>query len=237
MLDLVNIENILFLDIETVPIKLNFAELDEKGKELWEKKSSFFREESQTAEQVYQRAGVFAEFGKVIVVSCGFFTILKGHNRVFRVKSFYGNNEKQLLEDFTKMVNRHSSFIFCAHNGKEFDFPFLARRILINGITLPRQLNIHGKRPWEIPHLDTMELWKFGDYKNFTSLDSLSYVFGLPSSKDDIDGSMVSDLYYNGNQLERIVKYCEKDMITVARIFQFLRSELPLGEDEIEFVK
>lgn len=237
MLDLVNIENILFLDIETVPIERQFSDMDEKGKDLWEKKSSFFRDENQMANDVYHRAGIFAEFGKVIVVSCGFFTILKGHNRVFRVKSFSGTDEKQILADFTKMVNRHSNFIFCAHNGKEFDFPFLARRILINKIQLPRQLNIHGKRPWEIPHLDTMELWKFGDYKNFTSLNTLAYIFGLPSSKDDIDGSMVSKVFYEENQIERIVKYCEKDMITVARIFQCLRNEMPLDDSEIEFVK
>jgi uncharacterized protein YprB with RNaseH-like and TPR domain len=237
MLDLVNIENILFLDIETVPLRKSYAETTGWERELWEKKSLQYRTDGQSAEDVYSKAGIHAEFGRIIVISCGFFTILKGRNRVFRVKSFFGNDEKILLEDFSSTLNRLNNFILCAHNGKEFDFPYIARRILINKLRLPRQLNIHGKKPWEIPHLDTMDLWKFGDYKNYTSLSTLANVFGLPTSKDDIDGSQVAEVYYNEGNLKRIAEYCEKDMITVARIFQCLRSEIPLEFEELEFIR
>jgi predicted PolB exonuclease-like 3'-5' exonuclease len=230
------LENILFLDIETVPITGEYKDLEKKGKELWERKSSYFREGNLTAEEVYQRAGIFAEFGKIIVISCGYFTRSDQLGRVFRVKSFYGEDERQVLVDFSRLLNEFSAFILCAHNGKEFDFPFLARRILINRIKLPKQLDNHGKKPWEVSHLDTMELWKFGDYKNFTSLNTLAYAFGLPSSKDDMDGNQVSKVFYEEKQLERIKKYCERDMVTVARVFQCMRNEEPLKENEIEWV-
>ncbi len=237
MAEKVNLENILFLDIETVPLEKNFADTDETTQLLWEKKSTQFRKEGQTAAEVYQRAGIYAEFGRVLVISCGFFYYSKDRGGVFRVKSFYGDDEKVVLKEFCETLSKLNNFILCAHNGKEFDFPFLARRILINRQKLPPQLNIAGKKPWEIPHLDTMEMWKFGDYKNFTSLAVLSYVFGLPSSKDDIDGSQVADIYYQTGDIKRITKYCEKDMIAVARIFQCMRGENPLKDDDLEFTE
>lgn len=237
MLDLVNVENILFLDIETVPQYERFDQMDDGFKELWEKKSKQFRSELQSAADVYQQAGIYAEFGKIICISCGFFTIMKGRVRVFRVKSFYGDEELDVLERFYTTINNFNNFIFCAHNGKEFDFPYISRRLIINKLRLPRQLNNHGKKPWDIQHLDTMELWKFGDYKSYTSLNTLAKIFNLPSSKEDIDGSQVYDVYYKEKDLKRIVKYCEKDMITVARVFQSLRGDAPLADDEIEFVK
>ena len=127
----------------------------------------------------------------------------------------------------------HPKYVLCAHNGKEFDFPYIARRMLIHGITLPEKLNLFGKKPWEIPHLDTMELWKFGDFKHFTSLKLLAKIFGIPSPKDDIDGSQVRDVYYNEADLERIIQYCEKDTITVAQLVLKMRGEALLEQHEI----
>ncbi|MBX7181540.1 MAG: 3'-5' exonuclease [Bacteroidia bacterium] len=237
MNDFVNLEQVLFIDIETVPIARNYADLDEKGRLLWDRKVAYFRDKEADPSEWYSRAGIYAEFGKVIVISCGYFVSKLNDEFVFRVKSFCGDNEYQLLHDFIEMLKPNFQFVLCAHNGKEFDFPFLARRILINGLKLPKQLNNHGKKPWEIPHLDTMELWKFGDFKSYTSLDTLTYVFGLPSPKDDIDGSMVGELYYSGGQLSRIVSYCEMDVVSVARIFQCYRGENPLKDQQIERVE
>jgi 3'-5' exonuclease len=232
MIDTLNPRNILFLDIETVPQFNNHCELPDHFKKLWEKKCLSFVKEPDTAETVYSRAGIYAEFGKIVCISVGAFTA----DETFRIKSFFNHDEKQLLQEFSHMLN--TSFasgdkILCAHNGKEFDFPFICRRILINGLKLPAILEIRGKKPWEIMHLDTMELWKFGDYKSYTSLNLLAAVFGIPTPKDDIDGSMVWEVYWKQNDLERIVTYCQKDVITIAQLFRKYRCEPLLQEDEI----
>lgn len=228
--------NILFLDIETVPQKPSFEELTEAEKELWMRKAEFLRKgESDTPATLYHRAGIYAEFGKIICISTG---ILAGHDndRNLRIKSFYGNDERKLLLDFSDLLNKHFSkphHQLCAHNGKEFDFPFIARRMLIHGIKLPVALNSAGKKPWEIQHLDTMELWRFGDYKNFTPLNLLAHVLGIPSPKEDIDGSMVWFVYWKENNLERIVNYCCRDVATVARIYLRLQGEQSLPDEAI----
>lgn len=221
-----NIQNtdILFIDIETVPCEKNFHDLNDKMKYLWDKKSAYFREESQTAEDVYQRAGIYAEFGKIICISAGFITKEKS----FRIKSFYGDNEKNLLLNFKQMLDssyKSSNKYLCAHNGKEFDYPYIARRMLINGTGIPIILDLAGKKPWEVSHLDTMELWKFGDYKNYTSLDLLTEIFNIPTPKDDIDGSMVAEVYYEEENIERIVEYCEKDVLAVAQLYLKYKNE------------
>lgn len=236
MIDSINLEQVLFIDIETVPAEREYSNLDERGKQLWDKKVLNLKERVLDSSLYYNRAGIYAEFGKVIVISCGYFVSAHDGESAFRIKSFYGENEYLLLRDFISMLKPNIHFALCAHNGKEFDFPFLARRILVNGLPLPKQLNNFGRKPWEVPHLDTMELWKFGDYKSYTSLDTLSYVFGLPSSKDNMDGSMVGELYYSGGQIERIVSYCEKDVMSVARIFQCYRGEKPMSENQVEKV-
>nr|NQU90791.1 3'-5' exonuclease [Bacteroidota bacterium] len=218
MLENLNLENVLFLDIETVPLFPEYEQVPENFKKFWGEKTERLNKynDPETPDALYRRAGIYAEFGKIICISAGF---LK--NNEFRVKSFYGDDEKILLEAFAEMVNRFYNtprHLLCAHNGKEFDFPYISRRMLINGIKIPGILNLAGKKPWEIQHLDTMDLWRFGDYKNYTSLGLLTAVFGIPSPKDDIDGSQVADVYWKENDLKRIVTYCEKDTLAVAQL-------------------
>lgn len=232
MIHTLNPRNILFLDIETVPQHGNHHEVADHLKKLWEKKCAPFIKENDTPESVYNRAGIYAEFGKIVCISVGVFT----NDDAFKIKSFYGHDEKQLLEDFSKMLYKSFSYpdkILCAHNGKEFDFPFICRRMLINGLHLPPILDVRGKKPWEVMHLDTMELWKFGDYKSYTSLNLLAAVFGIPTPKDDIDGSMVWEVYWKQNDLERIVTYCQKDVITIAQLFRKYRCEELISTDDI----
>jgi len=227
MLETIKLSNILFLDVETVPLVYNYKDLSKENKLLWD--SKFRYQSSEKPEETYKKAGIFAEFAKVICISVGFF-----NDGTFRIKSFYSRNEKTLLEEFTELLNKHfnrKESLLCAHNGKEFDFPFLCRRMLINGVKLPKTLNLAGKKPWEVQHLDTMELWKFGDYKNFTSLNLLAAVFNIPTPKDDIDGSQVSKVYYEEKDIKRIVTYCQKDVITVAQILLRYRGE-PLIENK-----
>ena len=217
-----NLEKLLFLDIETVPGHASFDELDEQWQNLWADKTRYQRKDEFSPEEFYPlRAGILAEFGKIICISCGFI-YREGNQSEFRLKSFYGEDEKLLLEEFAQLMNRyynHPEVRLCAHNGKEFDFPYIARRMLVHGIELPSVLNLAGKKPWEVQHLDTMELWKFGDFKHYTSLNLLAGLFKIPTPKDDIDGSMVAEIYYENNDLERIRKYCEKDTLTVAQVF------------------
>lgn len=234
MISKLNLEHILFLDIETVPETQHFSDLDKTKQELWELKSQYQRKEDSTAEEFYDRAGIWAEFGKIICISVGYFKI-KGDIRTFRVTSFFGD-EIKILKDFKNLLISHfshSHHLLCAHNGKEFDFPYIARRMIIHNIELPYKLNLFGKKPWEVPHLDTLELWKFGDYKTYTSLKLLTYVLGIPSPKDDIDGSEVYRVYYEENNIDRIINYCEKDTIAVAQIFLRLRGDDLLDDNEI----
>ncbi|MDR2064486.1 MAG: 3'-5' exonuclease [Prevotellaceae bacterium] len=229
----VNINNILFLDIETVPQYKCLNDVPENIRELWIKKMSSNIKPDEDAQQIYQRAGIWAEFGKIICISAGF--IYKNNDKnIFRVKSFYGDNEEKLLDEFNESLEKFSkkhkyNVMLCAHNGKEFDFPYIARRMLINKIKLPKILNVGGKKPWEVSFLDTMELWRFGDYKNYTSLNLLATLFNIESPKDDIDGSMVADVYYNQNDIERIARYCEKDVFTVALLYlRLIQTEMEL---------
>lgn len=234
MISKLHLENILFLDIETVPEVQHFYDLDQAKQDLWEQKSQYQRKEDFSAEEFYERAGIWAEFGKIICISVGYFTF-KGDVRTFRTTSFYGD-EIKILKDFKNLLISHFSqakHLLCAHNGKEFDFPYIARRMIINNIELPYKLNLFGKKPWEVPHLDTLDLWKFGDYKTYTSLKLLTNVLGIPSPKDDIDGSEVYGVYYEENNIDRIIAYCEKDTIAVAQIFLRLRGDELLHDNEI----
>jgi len=237
MLNKVKLENILFLDIETVPEVATFDELSEIKKQLFAKKTEYQRKAETSAEDFYERAGIWAEFGKIICISVGYLVDLEG-NRKFRVTSFSGD-EKQLLMNFKHLLENHfnrENHLLCAHNGKEFDFPYIARRMKINSVTLPSKLNLFGKKPWEVAHLDTLELWKFGDYKHYTSLNLLTNILGIPSPKQDIDGSQVAKVFYEENDLERIIKYCERDTLAVAQLLlRFNNLEL-LTNDEIVVV-
>ena len=234
MIERINLEHILFIDIETVSEHRQFGLLDKETQMLFEQKTLYQRKDQHTPEEFYDRAGIWAEFGKIICISAGFFTF-RGDIRHFRVTSFFGE-EVQILKDFSNLLNNHFSqpqHILCGHNAKEFDFPFIARRMIINGVTIPPKLNLFGKKPWEVPHLDTMELWKFGDFKSFTSLKLLTKVLGIPSPKGDIDGSQVGEVYYVEKNIDRIITYCEKDVIAVAQILLRMRREDLLIEEEI----
>lgn len=238
MLDNVRVEDVLFLDIETVPAAASYDLLDPAMQSLWDKKSNQFRSPDQTSGDVYERAGIYSEFGKIICISVG---LIKEKNPFsFRLKSFYGNEEKTLLSDFSAMLSKFSKTnreaLLCAHNGKEFDYPYIARRMIINGLIIPDILDNAGRKPWEIKLLDTMDLWKFGDYKNYTSLDLLTSILGISTPKDDIDGSMVAGIYYGENDLERIVRYCEKDVLAIARVLLRLMNLPGINDDKIKSV-
>ncbi len=219
MIENLNIEDILFLDIETVPAYAEFDALPENMQALWTKKAGHIDKNSEkTPSELYNRAGIYAEFGKIVCISCGFL-----RSNSIRMKSFYGDHEEDILKNFASLLTRSYSsdkYKLCAHNGKEFDFPYISRRMLINGIQLPVILRTAGKKPWEVQHLDTMELWKFGDYKHYTSLELLAAVFGIPTPKDDIDGSQVAEVYWKDKDLKRIAKYCEKDVLTTAQLMR-----------------
>ena len=229
------LKNILFLDIETVPAYENWNQLSEEEQYLFEKKTAYQRKEEITPKDFYERAGIWAEFGKIICISVAFFNP-KESVKQLRVRSFSSDNEKEILLGFKELLNTHfnrKEHLLCAHNGKEFDFPYIARRMVIHQIELPSKLNLFGKKPWEVPHIDTMELWKFGDYKHYTSLQLLSSILGIASPKDDIDGSDVARVYYVEKDLERIVKYCEKDTITLAQLLLRFNNEELIKEEAI----
>ena len=227
MLTKLNLEKVLFLDIETVAQSPEFSQLAEDFKTHWERKANFIGKENETPEDVYGRAGIYAEFGKIVCISVGFIKMENGV-KTLRLKSFYHDDEKVLLSDFFELLNSYYNYRdaqLCAHNGKEFDFPYIARRALVNGITIPEILDLAGKKPWEVNHLDTLQLWKFGDYKHYTSLSLLTTIFNIPTPKDDIDGSMVNDVYWKDKDLKRIAIYCEKDVIALTQLFLKFRNE------------
>jgi len=224
MIQKIPIENILFLDIETVPQIDTWNNLDSTTQYLWDKKTKSQRKDEIEASDFYeQRAGIMAEFGMIVCISVG---MIDNNTGKLKIKTFSGE-ERDLLITFCELFNspRLNNIILCAHNGKEFDFPYIARRLLINGIQPPIPFQMFGKKPWEIPHIDTMELWKFGDWKSYVSLELLAHIFGIPTPKDDIDGSMVADIYYKEGDIDRIIHYCEKDVLTLANVFRRMRQE------------
>ncbi len=244
MLPHINIYNLIFIDIETVPGYSSFEQLSPAMQELWALKHATLRIEGETpAEGYLKRAGVYAEFAKVICISVGFFHFEKDRNRkIFRVKSISGDNEKKLLQDFLQMLSKSFAdtdrFHFCGHNIKEFDIPFICRRLFINHLNLPDMFDLSGKRPWELLDVDTMQLWKFGDYKSYTSLKLLAEVLGIPTPKDDIDGKDVCRVYWKEKDLARIAEYCQKDVVTVGRLLlRFKGDPEVLTDDYVVIVK
>lgn len=235
----IQLSSILFLDIETAPCVPDYEHLDSKGKFLWDKKAAqIAKSAEEDPETLFAKAGIYAEFGKIICISCGI-VANDGKDLTLRIKSFYNDVEKELLADFSEMLNKSfndDTKYLCAHNGKEFDFPYIARRMLINGLKIPTILNTAGKKPWEVRHLDTMELWKFGDYKHYTSLDLLTYIFKIPTPKDDIDGSQVHSVYWSDGDLPRIVKYCQKDVVAIVNLFFRYRSEQLIEKNQIIYL-
>jgi len=244
-MNLTQIRRALVLDIETASISPTYSDLSDSMQSFWDKKSSRINtssisvEDYSSEEHYDDKAAIYAEFGRVVCISVGIFEV-EDEIKSFRIKSFYGDDEKQILNSFSTLLNDHFydkyHHTLAGHNLKEFDIPFLCRRMVINEIDLPNLMNIHGAKPWQVPHLlDTLELWKFGDYKNYTSLDLLCEVLGIPSPKNQMDGSMVSAAYWNG-QIEDIKTYCEKDVLATARIILRLLGNMNLGDDRVTFV-
>jgi len=222
-----DLRDILFLDIETVACESAFDDLDERLKVQWSRKANVLRRTSDQSDEALfkDRAGIHAEFGKIICIAVARFVESDSGEPVLRTRAYASDDEKELLTTFKNMVEKldPNTLKLCAHNGKEFDFPYLCRRMLINGINLPAALNISGRKPWEIPHLDTMEMWKFGDFKHYTSLDLLAAIFEIPTSKTDIDGSQVNAVYYETGDLNRIKEYCLRDVVVLAKLFLKLK--------------
>lgn len=234
MLEKVPLDKILFLDIETVPQHPTFADMSPETQKLFDLKTRFIQKD-EGPEKVFDRAGIYAEFGKIICISVGFVRETRTGKQI-RLKSYYHHDEETLLKKFIGLLDEHYNtpyHLLCGHNAKEFDFPFICRRLLIHGIRLPKILDIAGKKPWEIAHLDTMELWKFGDYKAYTSLALLCHVFNIPTPKDDISGADVARVYYEENDLERIKVYCEKDVVALIQLFMRMRGDSLVAEDGI----
>lgn len=233
------LENILFLDLETVKVTHRYDQLEERLRKQWDRKSVFLnRDGTKMPEELYHdRGGIYAEFGKVIVIGMGFIK-LENDEPTLRIKVLSDHDEKNLLKNFIDVVDRFhpQELRLCAHNGKEFDFPFLSRRMLVNELPLPETLQLSGKKPWEIKHLDTLDLWKFGDYKHYTSLELLAALFNIPSSKDDIDGSMVDSLYYDDKDLNRIGKYCGQDVVVTAQLYMKLTCNKLIDKSRIIYV-
>jgi len=241
MLDQYNPEHILFIDIETVPAIERYDMLPDAMKKLWDRKAERLprgdrldTDSPRSPSEMYERAGIYAEFGKIICISTGIV-----RNQTLWIKSYSGNDEKQVLIEFSALLNKAQEKRFqylCAHNGKEFDYPYLIRRMLIHGIPIPDILDISGKKPWEVNLLDTMELWKFGDYKSYTSLELLAAVFKIPTPKDDMEGQDVARVYWQDHNLERIVNYCQKDVITIVNILLKLQGKPVVPEKQIQYV-
>jgi DNA polymerase elongation subunit (family B) len=228
MLNNINLNQLVFLDIETVPCYPSLSLAPEKERALWGIKAKQLTRDETPPEEAYKRAGIYAEFGKIICVSLGRISQFNG-SASLQLKSFASTDEPELLLKLVRWMQLQltSQSRLCAHNGKEFDFPYLARRMLINGIPLPQILDTAGKRPWEVNHIDTLELWKFGDYKHYISLDQLAHLFAIPSPKSDLNGSEVGEVYWKENDLDRIKHYCENDVFALAQIVFKLKGGNP----------
>lgn len=237
----IDLKNTLVVDIETVSGYEKFEYLDEKMQQFWQVKAGNIKNEDELSpdELYFERAAIYAEFGKIVAIAIGvYYTTPKGEQGL-RVKGFQGNDEREILEQFKKLLEEkfdQTKLKLCAHNGKEFDFPYLCRRMLIHGMSLPDVLNISGKKPWEVNHIDTLELWKFGDRKNYTSLDLLSSIFGISSSKVEMDGSKVNHAYYVEKDLEKIAEYCKKDVVVTASLYLKMNAMDSLKDENVIMV-
>jgi 3'-5' exonuclease len=220
-----DLSGILFLDIETVACVDDYSKLSERLKTQWARKASFIKKENQTEADVFQRAAIYAEFGKIIVIGIGKFYEPSPGKLGLKTRSLFGDDEKKLLSEFKEVLEKadKKNLRLCAHNGKEFDFPYISRRMLVNGVKLPSCLDNAGKKPWDIPHLDTLEMWKFGDYKHYTSLDLLAAIFNIPTSKNEMDGSLVNQVYYQEKNLAKISTYCTSDVVALAQLYLRLK--------------
>ncbi len=242
----IRIEDLVVIDIETASESPSFETLNEKWQKLWSDKVFKILPENTTAAEFYKiRAGVMAEFSRIVCISIGYF--IKEQHLKMRIKSFYDDDETKLLQRFIETINKientNKKWCFAGHNIKEFDIPFICRRLLVNNLNIPKYLDFQNMKPWETNMIDTFQYWRFGDYKNFTSLNLLAAALHVPSSKDDIDGSMVGELYHKGNaeehsiNIKRIATYCQKDVVTTANIILKLKNTSLLHDDDIEVIE
>jgi len=222
----------LFIDIETVPACAQYDQLSEKMQAFWTKKSS--KHFDLPADESFEKhAGIYAEFGKVVCIGLGY---LDQQTNSFRIKTLADHDEQKILTQLADVFDKSKRKILVGHNIKEFDVPFLCRRMLIHQVALPNILQLAGKKPWEVAHIDTLELWKFGDWKNFTSLDLLATLFGVPSSKEIISGAQVGQVYYQSHDLELIARYCASDVLTTARVFTKMQGLPPIEDDQVVYL-
>ncbi len=232
--------NLLILDIETVPALPHFEDLSPEFQSLWVGKiSKTVPENTEPAESYHQRAGILAEFGKVICISTAYY-YKENETITLKVKSIYGDDEKEILKEFASLClqfeHAWKEICFAGHNIKEFDIPFLCRRMIVNNVPLPHSMQLHDKKPWEVKMYDTLQQWKFGDYKNYISLDLLAHVLGVPTSKTDINGSMVQDVYYKDKDLKRIVEYCQRDVVATANIILKFKNQPLLNDENVVYL-
>ncbi len=244
MSKIIDFQKILFFDLETVSEQKNWDQLSPRKQELWTHKSKYLLrkyDEDLSNEEISacyeEKAGIFAEFGKICCISMGY----QVGDGTLRIKSIYNHEEEELLQEFAGILEKYFNdpqvHFLCGHNIKEFDVPYLCRRLMIHGKKLPEMINLSGKKPWETKHLlDTMELWKYGDIKHYTSLDLLAECFGIPTPKDDIKGNEVGKVYWQDNDLERIAVYCQKDVVTVAQILRKFNFLSEYAEEQIKYV-
>jgi hypothetical protein len=231
------LDNKLFLDIETVSVVNNFSSLSDRLQACWKTKAERLYPDLEIEESFYSKAGIYAEFAKIIVIGLGFF-YQKNQEIKFKVKTLSGSDEKLLLAQFLETIQKfdQKKLLLCGHNGKEFDFPFLCRRLVINQLPLPTVLDTAGKKPWEVNHLDTLEMWKFGDKKSYTSLELLAATLDISSSKSSMDGSMVQDSFYKNGALKEIALYCAQDVVVTAQVYLRLKRLSQLQDSQIEYV-
>ncbi len=217
------LKNILFIDIETVSAEEKYENLSDRWKDLWNYKASFLKNDTNlTASELYERAGIYSEFGKIICIGLGFFYWNENEKICLKTKIIAQENEAEILLEFkhileTKYKNR--GVVLAAHNGKEFDYPYICRRMIVNNVPIPAALQLNGQKPWNIPHYDTMDMWKFGDKKQFTSLDLMAALFNVESSKKNMAGHQVNQVFYQEQNLEKIAEYCREDIVVLAQVF------------------
>ncbi len=243
-----NWTSILFFDIETVPATAQYSQLSERMQKEFRRKATYIAgkpsdelSDDEVAALYFDRSGIYSEYGKIVCISAGVLFRRNGDQEYsVKINSWYGDDEELLLQDFGRLLqeryNEPGRHMLCGHNIKEFDVPYLCRRMLVNGIEIPDIIQIQGKKPWETEHLiDTMDLWKFGDRKNFTSLSLLTALFDIPTPKDDIDGSQVAGVYYHDADLGRIARYCEKDVLAVIQLLRKLKLQPIINPDNVQF--
>ncbi len=236
-----HLKDILFIDIETISAEADYAALSAPMQKAWDKKMQYLASEKEVAaaDLYFDKAGVYAEFGKVIVIAAGFLRISEHDGISMRIKSFAGDDEKDVLLDFKELVEKYNSkyLHLCAHNGKEFDFPYLCRRMVVHGISLPNALDLSGKKAWQVPHLDTMEMWKYGDRKNYTSLDLLAALFDIDMREEvKVEGNEVNKVYYEEKDLQKIINDCRQDVAVLAQVYLKLKGLPGINEGDISFV-